>query len=116
LKYAVFVVALVLYPLALSFGIVSLVRNKLKLVAGILGFSTGLIWIIGIEVFKSSMVQEAVNRALASPGHWLVGGDAAISALMSIQMTLGYGAYAVLLAGILLLIAFYLQNHFEQQN
>jgi quinol-cytochrome oxidoreductase complex cytochrome b subunit len=49
LGYPVFAVALVLYPLTLSFGIVSLIRNKLKLVAGILGFSTGVIWIVGTE-------------------------------------------------------------------
>ena len=113
LEYPVFAVALVLYPLAISFGIVSLIRNKLKLVAGILGFSTGVIWIVGIEVFKSSMMQEAINKALAEGGRWMILGE---SNLRSFQLTLGYGAYAVLLAGILLSTTFYVQNHFEQQH
>ena len=96
LGYPVFAVALVLYPLTLSFGIVSLIRNKLKLVAGILGFSTGVIWIVGTEVFKSSLMQEAINRELVEGGRWRIWGE---SFLRSFQLTLGYGAYAVLLAG-----------------
>ena len=113
LGYPVFAVALVLYPLSLSFGIVSLIRNKLKLVAGILVFSTGIIWIVGTEVFKSSIMQEAINKALVEGGRWMIWGE---SSLRSFQLTLGYGAYAVLLSGILLLTAFYIQNHFEQRH
>ena len=85
----------------------------MKLVAGILVFSTGVIWIVGTEVFKSSIMQEAINKALVEGGRWMIWGE---SSLRSLQLTLGYGAYAVLLAGILLLTAFYIQNHFEQQH
>ena len=113
LGYPIFAVALVLYSLSLSFGIVSLIRNNLKPVAGIFGFSTGVIWIVGTEVFKSTMMQEAINKALVEGGRWMIWGE---SSLMSVQLTLGYGAYAVLLAGILLLTAFYIQNHFKQQH
>ena len=113
LGYPVFAVALVLYPLALSLGIVSFIRKKLKLVAGILGFSTGVIWIVGTEVFKSSLMQEAINKELVEGGRWMIWGE---SYLRSFQLTLGYGAYAVLLAGTLLLTAFYVQAHSEQQH
>ena len=59
------------------------------------------------------MMQEAINKALVEGGRWMIIGE---SVLRSSQLALGYGAYTVLIAGILLLIAFYLQNHFEQQN
>jgi hypothetical protein len=113
LGYPVFAAALILYPFALTFGIASSIRNKLKLVAGIFGFSTGVIWIVGIEVFKSSMMQEAINKALVEGGRWMIVGE---SVLRSSQLTLGYGAYAVLLAGILFLGAFYVQNHSAEQH
>ncbi len=85
---------LILYPVALIVGIVSVKVKKLTIAAGVLAIITGILWIVGIEGLKST---------LASLGS-VQGID------ISSMIGAGYGTYLAIISGVIFFVAFFVRN------
>lgn len=102
------IAALILYPLTLILGLLSIALKKLTIVAGVAGILTGLLWISGIEGLKSQVAQ-----TLTAQGG--IFGQAAANLVTSI-ISVGYGAYVTIIGGIVFVIAFLLRNQFGKRS
>ncbi len=91
--------AIILYPLALLLGLISIASRKAIIPASVLAISAGITWIVGVESLKASIVGQA-----SQAGGVLGGAFASAAASL---VTVGYGAYAVIFGGILIAVGYY---------
>lgn len=97
------VATILLYPLAIVLAALGMLSRKVSLVSGILGILLGFLWIFGVDSLKSLLVQEAARQG--GLFGQLIGG--AIASLISV----GYGVYAAIVGGVVLVLAFFSEKH-----
>lgn len=96
------IVSIILYPFTIALSLLSIHFRRQSLVAGFLGIMTGLLWFIGVETMKASIVQEAGKQG-GVLGRF-------ITAALSWSITAGYGAYLMILGGFVFIVAFYFRE------
>jgi hypothetical protein len=94
-------ITLVAYPASVILGLASMVTRKAAPFAGIVGIASGVSWIFGVNSLKVTLVQ----RAAESGGF----GDI-IAGLAATLVRVDYGAYAVIIGGIVILLAYFVKG------
>lgn len=96
------IIAIILYPVSVVLGLVSLAIREATLPAAASGIISGISWFFGVESLKSIIVREAIR--IGGPFGQVIAG-----ALTS-NVTVGYGAYIVVIGSIVVAIGYFLPS------
>lgn len=96
------IITIILYPVSVILGLVSVAIRDATLPAAASGIISGISWFFGAESLKSIMVREAIR--IGGPLGQVIAG-----ALTSI-VTVRYGPYIVVLGGIVVAIGYFLPS------
>lgn len=96
--------SIILYPVSAALGLVAVWARKVALPAGILAAASGILWIVGVDSLKSQLVQQAGSQGG-------IGGQlaAAFATALASAVQVGYGAYVAVVAGLMILVAFFVK-------
>jgi len=97
------IAATFLYSLSIVLGTLSIAFRRVSIWAGLSSFLTGFLWIIGVETLKANLIEEAVKPDGIFESLFTKG--------ISSVITVGYGAYVVVLVGVIFFIAFFLDRY-----
>ena len=95
-------ITILVYPISLILGVVSLAKKKVTLFAGVAGIISGVSWIVGVESLKTEVTQEASQSAGGLGG--------LIAQAASSMVTVGYGTYIAILGGVVILVAYFVKG------
>lgn len=98
----IMIVIAFLYSASIVIGTLSIVYRTMSLLAGATSMLTGIIWVLGVDLFRSAFMLEASKEGGMFEQ---IAGKGVASIIM-----VGYGVYVIILVGVIFFLAFFLEG------